>query len=200
LKTNYELYSVIKPGATANELKETAREEISRLSCSHVILINYGTNDYEANNFLLTLPNITDFIQRNNQTNIILMNLSYRYDLPNSTVVNRVITTLNRKLKKIVKAHPHTYFMETDNSRILFTNHGLHMNKLGKQLVNCQIVTLLYSLLEQKKPSPISLGWYELQNCNYSTQDDNQIISVTRNSSRNKKLPVTRSNDFLWQA
>ena len=86
--------------------------------------------------------------------------------------------------------------METDNSRILFTNHGLHMNKLGKLLVNCQIATFLYSILEAKKSPPISLGWYEPQNCDYQTQEDNQIISVTRNSSRNKKLPVTRSDDF----
>jgi hypothetical protein len=78
------------------------------------------------------------------------MNFPYRYDLPNFIAVNRVITTLNRKLKKIVKAHPYTYFMETDNTKILFTNHGLHMNNLGKQLVNCQIVTLVYSIIEQK--------------------------------------------------
>ena len=124
------------------------------------------------------------------------MNLPYIYDLPNSIAVNRVITTMNRKLKKFVKALPHTYFMEMDNTRILFTNHGLHMNKLGKQLVNCQIVTFIYSILEQKKSPPICLGWYEPQNCNYPTQEDNRITSVTRNSSRNKKLPKTRSDDF----
>jgi hypothetical protein len=62
LNSNYELYSVTKPGATTNELQKTAREEISRLSCNDVILINYGTNDYEANNFSLTLQNITDFL------------------------------------------------------------------------------------------------------------------------------------------
>ena len=68
LKNNYGLYSVIKPGASTIELKETAREEINRLSCNDVILISYGTNDYEANNFSQTLQNIKDFIQRNNQT------------------------------------------------------------------------------------------------------------------------------------
>jgi len=78
LKNNYELYNVIKLGATTNELKETAREEINRLTCNDVILISYGTNDYKVNNFSQTLQNITDFIQRNNQTNIILMNLPYR--------------------------------------------------------------------------------------------------------------------------
>jgi lysophospholipase L1-like esterase len=109
LKKNYELYSVIKRGATMNELKETTREEIGRLSHNDVILISYGINDYEAHNFSQTLQNIADFVQRNNQTNIILMNLPYRYDLSNSNAVNRKITILNRKLKKFIKSsHIHT--------------------------------------------------------------------------------------------
>jgi lysophospholipase L1-like esterase len=153
LNNNYELYSVIKPGATTSELKETAKEEVSRLSCNDVILISYGINDYEVNNFSLTWQNIIDFIQRNNHTNIILMNLPYRYDLPNSITVNRIITSLNRKLKKTSKAFPFTYFMEMNSTRSLFTNHGLHMNKLAKQLVTCQIATFLYSIFEQKKIS-----------------------------------------------
>ena len=81
LNNNYELQSIIKPGATTNELKETAKEEVSRLSRNDVILISHGINDYEVNNFSQTLQNIVDFIQRNNQTNIILMTLPYRYDL-----------------------------------------------------------------------------------------------------------------------
>jgi hypothetical protein len=55
-----------------------------------VILISYGINDYEVNNFSLTLQTIIDFIQRNNQTNIILMNLPYRYDLLNAHFVETV--------------------------------------------------------------------------------------------------------------
>jgi lysophospholipase L1-like esterase len=180
-------------------LKETAKEEVSKLSGNDTLLISYGINDYEANNFSHTMQNIIDFIQRNNQTNIILMNLPYRYDLPNSTAVNRIITSLNSKLKKTLKAFPHTYFMETDNTRTLFTNHGLHMNTLGKQLITCQIATFLHSIFEQKK-SPISLGWYELQSCNCLVQEDNQKTLSTRNSSRNKRLPVTRTDDFLWKA
>jgi lysophospholipase L1-like esterase len=194
------LYSVLKPGATTNELKETAKEEVSRLSCNDMILISYGINDYEENNFSQTVQNIIDFIQKNNQTNIILMNLPHRYDLPNSITVNRTITSLNRKLRKTLKVFPHAYFMETDSTRTLFTNHGLHMNNLGKQLVTFQIATFLYSTFEQKKSPPISLSWYELQKCNHPAQEANSIISITRNSSRNKRLPVTRSDDFLWKA
>jgi hypothetical protein len=38
LNNNYELYSVIKPGGTTNELKQTAKEEIGRLSFEDIIL------------------------------------------------------------------------------------------------------------------------------------------------------------------
>ena len=88
--------------------------------------------------------------------------------------------------------------METDNDRILFTNHGLHKNKLGKWLVHCQIVNFLYSIFEPRDYPPISLGWYETQNYNDLTQEEDQT-SVTRNSSRTKRRPVTRSDSFLWQ-
>ena len=75
LNNSYELYSVIKPGASTNELKDSAKEEISQLSYDDVIVICYGTNDYEVNNFSLTLQNIVNFLTNSNQTNIILMNL-----------------------------------------------------------------------------------------------------------------------------
>ncbi len=103
LNNSYELYSVIKPGAST-ELKDSAKD--SQLSYDDVIVICYGTNDYEVNNFSLTLQNIVNFLTNSNQTNIILMNLPQRYDLPNSTTVNKVITNLNRKLQKLVKAFP----------------------------------------------------------------------------------------------
>ena len=56
---------------------------------------------------------------------------------------------MNRKLKKLVKVFPRASFLETDNNRNLFTNNGLHLNKLGKQLVSCQIASLLHSTFEQ---------------------------------------------------
>ena len=74
LNNSYELYSVIKPGASTNELKDSAKEEISQLSYDDVTVICCGTNDYEVNNFSLTLQNV-NFLTNSNQTNIILMNL-----------------------------------------------------------------------------------------------------------------------------
>jgi len=202
LSKNYELYSVARPGSNSSELKETAKEEISQLSHEDVIVIFSGTNDYELNEFSLTLQIITNFIQANKHTNIILINFPLRYDLPNSTSVSSSISTsiLNRKLKKLVKVFPHTSLLETENNRNLFTNHGLHLNKLGKRLVTCQIASLLQSIFEHKTSVPIILGWHnEIQDNNIPICVGNQVKFSIRNSSHNKKIPITRANDFLWQ-
>ena len=107
---------------------------------------------------------------------------------------------MNRKLKKLVKVFPHTSFLETENNRNLFTNHGLHLNKSGKQLVSYQIASLLQSIFEHKISVPIILGWHnEIQDNNIPICEENQVKLSIRNSSRNKKIPITRSNDFLWK-
>jgi hypothetical protein len=75
LSNNYDFVSVVKPGSTTNELKESTKEEVSKLSHDDLIIICSGTNDYEPNKFSLTFHNIMNFIESNNHTNIILMNV-----------------------------------------------------------------------------------------------------------------------------
>jgi len=40
---------------------------------------------------------------------------------------------------------------------------------------------------------------HKLHYDHYLTRDINQIHTSGRNLSHNRRLPVTRSNDFLWQ-
>jgi hypothetical protein len=126
------------------------------------------------------------------------MNIPFRYDIPKSYSANKNISTLNRKLQKLVKVFPHTSILGSDNNRKLFTKHGLHRNKLGKMLVNCQLALLLLTAFEQKTSHPISLGWYETCDDSNLHCDVNQVKTLNRNSSHNRKMPVTRSKDFLW--
>jgi hypothetical protein len=160
LSNDYDFYSIAKPGSTTSELKESAKEEVSQLFHDDVIIIGSGTNDYEPNKFSLTFRSIRNFIKNNNHTNIILMNIPFRYDLPDSISVNKSISVLNRKLQKLVKVYPHTSFLKTDKDRNLFTNHRLYLNKLGKQLVHHQIASLLHSIFEQKNLSS-NHSWME---------------------------------------
>jgi hypothetical protein len=71
---------------------------------------------------------------------------------------------------KLAKTFSHTRILEIDRNRNLFTNHGLYLNKLFKQLPSKQIVSLAYSVPEKEKiASPIILDRYtEQPNCDYN--------------------------------
>jgi len=102
------------------------------------------------------------------------MNMPHRYDIPKLISVNMNITSLNRKLQKLVNVLPHTTFLKMED-RNLYTKHGLHLNKLGKQLVQHQIASFLHSIFEQKTTHPIILGWHEKQGNKDTACDENQV-------------------------
>jgi hypothetical protein len=77
----------------------------------------------------------------------------------------------------------------------LFTNHDLHLNGLGKEVLSKQIVSLTYAILDQKKDPAIILSW----NSDISYTDTlHQGRIINRTSTRTKQAPSTKSDDFLW--
>ena len=135
----------------------------------------------------------------------------FRYDLQNSIAVNLKISKINRKLSKIVRALPNCRFLEANNDRKSFTRHGLHGNKLGKQLMVPQIINHTCSLFRSNTHSCIPLAWHnpinsmsptkttkELQEDKPDENPDKNRRQNFRNSNRTHKIPITRSNDFLW--
>jgi hypothetical protein len=124
------------------------------------------TNDYELYGVSLPLQNITDFIMSNKH-------------------MNSSIFILNRKIKKLVKAFPHTSFLDIDNNSNLLTDLGLHRKKLGKSLVTYQIVSFLQLFFEQKSSVPIFLGWHSEthDDNNTSLNEGNKVKVPTRNES-----------------
>ena len=74
----------MKPGSTTNELNETAKDEVRKLSHEDAIIICSGTNDYELHKFSQIFHNTMSFINNNKHT-VLLMNVPYRHDLPNAT-------------------------------------------------------------------------------------------------------------------
>jgi hypothetical protein len=114
------------------------------------------------------------------------MNVPFKYDLPNSASVNNSIFILHRKIKKLIKALPHTSFLETDNNRNVFTKHGLHQNKLGNRLVTYQIVSFLQFYYEHKYSVPIILHWH-------NESHDNNILMYEGNKV---KVPIRSSESY----
>ena len=191
VSNNFEFYSVLKPGSSSSQLLETARQEIMKLNHDDILIICSGANDLATNRTSLAFKNISNIVTKSNHTNIILVNIPYRYDTANTTsTVNDSIEKFNRRLEKLVKVSPYASFLKTEQNRELYTRRGLHYNRLGKQYLFHQIALMVYSLLEQKATCPICVGW--------NKPDATKDKPPNRATTRRRKLPVTRSTDFLW--
>ena len=105
-----------------------------------------------------------------------------------SSFVNNEIRSFKRKLMKSVRAHQHASILEMSSDWKLFTNHGLQLIGLGKEVLSKQIVshTHIYSTRPEKGPPPLMLNW----NSNRSYTDSlHQRRVANRTSSRTKKNP-----------
>jgi hypothetical protein len=85
-----------------------------------------------------------------NNTNIIVLNIPYRHDVDKNSCVNKEIQTFNWKLRKMIKLFKHVTILEVSFSREAFTQHGLHLNRLGKRLIAKQIAREIYAVLKEK--------------------------------------------------
>jgi hypothetical protein len=59
----------------------------------------------------------------------------HRYDLQDSSCVNKEIKVYNRKLGKMLKDMHHESIIDMNLNRNEFTRHGLHMNSSGKEKI-----------------------------------------------------------------
>jgi hypothetical protein len=137
-----------------------------------------------------------------------------------NSVTNLEIQATNRKLNKIAKVYNNVIIIESNLHRKYFTQHGMHLNKHGKEWLSKQIATQIHRLVESNsKDTPIiPLKWkiepISKQNSenplleqittspiNPNKLDVSTVVETLTNSvpNRNRRLPITTSNDFLWQ-
>ena len=90
VSNNFEIYSVLKPGSSSCHLNEIASQEIEKLNWDDFLIICSGTNNLATNKSTLAFQNIADMIKKNH-SNIILVNIHYRYDSVNTSIVNEGI-------------------------------------------------------------------------------------------------------------
>jgi hypothetical protein len=100
--------------------------------------------------------------------------------------------------------------IEMESNRKDYSKHGLHFNKAGKEKLARLTANLINRIVysENKENPVIILNWKDEVNCNTSVQmssdkpkhrhlEVSDSISI-RTSTRQKKPPITRNNDFLW--
>jgi hypothetical protein len=183
----YHLFSLVQPGPNSNILKESVKETVKQLSMKDFLVISSGTNDFYTDNFASTFQNIRNYLMSITNTNILLLNIPYRFDLPNHSAINKKIFMLNKKLQKLVRILPHTTFLDSNNDRHLFTRHGLHRNKLGKHLITSQITCHILATFQHRISFPVPPEWLKPTDKAITHSNIKQEETKTRNSNRHKK-------------
>ena len=198
------------------------------LGKSDTIVINGGTNDVDTckGKDKSVLISMVNFMQKYNNTNIVILNIPHRYDLMKLDKRNLCIQAYNSKLKNMLKTFKHVALVEMSTNWSHYTKHGFHLNRQGKEWLAKQIVKQIEMLVEvSSKINPaIPLKWLEessnfINDNNRLTseskdtqgliplnQSNNNQISMGANdllrriSTRDKKVPITMSKDFLWDS
>ena len=212
LNKGYECISIVKPGATTKTLSDFSQETVKNLTQNDLLVFCCGSNDLESDNFNTIFQNVRKFLSTVQHTNCLLLGIPLRYDLDDFLEVNCKIHQINKKLQKLTRVYPHTSFLEIVNDRKLFTKHGLHRSTLGKKLICTKITSCILAIFQGKTLSPIPMKWHDVlppipikwndvQNEGESivTKESNHSEFSRRTSSRNKKAPVIRTGDFLWE-
>jgi hypothetical protein len=148
------------------------------------------------------------FITEWKHTNIVIVNVPNRYDLGHdsvSTSKKRKIVRYNEKLYRLLNPYSHVSIVEVSSNTDHYTKHGLHLNKYGKEELAKQIAVQINSAkgLAKSVDIPIPLQWNENREEDVSTNmvELAKIAcdNLRRTSARNKKTPITRNKDFLWE-
>jgi len=95
-------------------------QDIENLTNKDVILFMGGTNDVHTNNSINGLRYISQFVNKNTQTNIIRSTTSHRYNHSDTSNINNEVKKFNRKLHKYVKLNTHVTIIDVDQNGIFY--------------------------------------------------------------------------------
>jgi hypothetical protein len=164
LNSKFEVFSLIKPGAGVWNIVDSSIRNLIHLTKNDVIVLSGGSNDVNKVNKNVALSKIIKFIQFNGSTNMIILGITHRHDLPcHYSAINTEICVISRKLIKIIKNFEHKWSLECDSQRAVYTHQGLHLNALGKEMISKQIALLFYKSVGNKEEPPIFLKWNAVQ-------------------------------------
>ena len=116
-----------------------------------------GTRDISRNETDSAVRQIKMFVQTHKNTNVIVMEAPFRYDLDAISCVNNEVKTFNRKHRKHLKIYSNASVIRIDSNREFYTKYGLHMNQKGKEQTAKMIGLEIKLRLKEKGGTPIIL-------------------------------------------
>jgi hypothetical protein len=101
----------------------------------------------------------------------------HRYNLQESSCIDKEIHTYTYKLNKMLKLMKHSDVLETTSIRSDFTKHRLHLNMNGRKRMAKLIGKKITSLKNVQQPLSIPLQWRD--NCINTTEEEEERHIVT---------------------
>jgi len=187
LGNSYEVTGYVNPGTGLEVITHSAKKELDDLTQKDVVIVCGGANNISKNESVKGLRCVTQFVQHRRHLNMIIMNAPHRFDLEESSCVNREVKLFNRKLTQIMKRYNHTEVIDMGAEREHYTKHGLHMNRKGKEYMTRKIADNIKILFTKQKLPPIPLEWNE--NPGSST-----LTAIEQDTEQDIIVPIEPSN------
>jgi hypothetical protein len=156
----FSMTGISKPNADIDGITSSEHFSVDNLTKNYLIIFYGGTKDIGKNEAIKGFHSLKTFAQRTVNTNVILLGAPYRYDLPSFSCVNDEVNLYNKRLHSLSFIFNHVRFFRSLTERMHHTNHGLHLNKKGKNWIVTNLVKEIKDLfLPRKVISPIILPW-----------------------------------------
>ena len=163
----------MKPGSDLAAIMNTVNSETNTLTKQDAVIVWGGIRDISRNESQKGLRQLRNFVEMHAQTNVLVAHYCFNYE----------VYTFNRKLGKHMKNFQHTSAIEFTSNRELFTKHGLHLNRKGKEQAAKTIVSSVKEIFKPQEKDPTKMRWKEKQDPKEATtvlsnvdKDGNQIL------------------------
>jgi hypothetical protein len=156
-KSSHKVFSFIKPGARSSEVLNTD------VSDCNVRIILAGANDVYCNESKIFLRKLKEVLAVSPWLKTIICTIPLRYDLPSWSIVNKEIRRVNSEITTLIKHFKNVFTIDLEGiGRRFHTQHGQHLNFLGKTYLNDRIMDILSTCVlnsKDKTKNLVALPW-----------------------------------------
>jgi hypothetical protein len=94
---------IAKPNANSETITSPIDFTVDGNTKDDVFILSGGTMDVARNETKNCVRHLTHFLKRSSSTNVIILDVPHRFDLVNSSCVNKETIVYNKKLQKMSK-------------------------------------------------------------------------------------------------
>jgi lysophospholipase L1-like esterase len=148
----------VKPGSDLAAIMNTVNRETNTLTKQDAVVVWGGIRDISRNESQKGVCQLRNFVEKYYKTNVLVVYVPKRFDLEAHSCINYEVNAFNKKLGKHMKSFHHASTVEVTSNRELFTKHGLHLNRKGKEQAAKPIASAIKEIFKLQEKDPIKMS------------------------------------------